>query len=136
MYDTGPGHFLSGHFPGHFSATFPPNIYPLGHFTLDFSLCVRKVAYYMYMYVSMCVYCALYVGMYVYVYACIGVDFGKFGGSPGTCPPIIENRPCIYHFLSPFAPPIFWFALPIFLTSLRQCMHVCIYECREICNLC
>src|SRR6218665_1069661 len=28
----------------------------------------------------------------------IGVDLG---GSLGTCPPIIENRPCIYHFLPP-----------------------------------
>src|SRR6218665_2470929 len=46
----------------------------------------------------------------------IGVDLG---GSPGTCPPIIGNRPCIYYFLPPF-PPIFWFAHPIFLTSLRQ----------------
>src|SRR6218665_3120052 len=44
-----------------------------------------------------------------------------WGGSPGTCPQIIEKRPCIYHFLPPFAPPIFWFAHPIFLTSLRQC---------------
>src|SRR6218665_2027697 len=34
--------------------------------------------------------------------ACIGVDLG---GSPGTCSPIIEKRPCIYHFLPPFAPP-------------------------------
>src|SRR6218665_3156283 len=32
----------------------------------------------------------------------IGVDFGG-----KHVPPIIENRPCIYHFLSPFAPPIF-----------------------------
>src|SRR6218665_3797461 len=33
----------------------------------------------------------------------IGVDFG---GSLGTCPPIIENCPCIYHFLPPFHPSI------------------------------
>src|SRR6218665_158992 len=46
----------------------------------------------------------------------IGVDFG---GQPGHVPPIIEKHPCIYHFLPPF-PPIFWFAHPIFLTSLRQ----------------
>ena len=32
----------------------------------------------------------------------IGVDLGG-RGSPGTCPPIIEKRPCIYHFLPPFA---------------------------------
>jgi len=45
------------------------------------------------------------------------------GGSPVTCPQIIEKRPCTYQFLSPFAPlPIFWFAHPIFLTSLRQCV--------------
>src|SRR6218665_2708784 len=30
----------------------------------------------------------------------IGVDLGD---SPGTCPPIIEKRPCIYHFLPPFS---------------------------------
>src|SRR6218665_3735448 len=28
----------------------------------------------------------------------IGVDLG---GSSGTCPPIIEKRPCIYHFIPP-----------------------------------
>src|SRR6218665_441903 len=37
------------------------------------------------------------------VVASIGVDFG---GSLSTCPPIIEKRPCIYHFLPPFAPNI------------------------------
>src|SRR6218665_2215806 len=47
----------------------------------------------------------------------IGVDLG---GSPGTCPPIIEKRPCVYIFHH-LLPPIFWFAHPIFLTSLRQC---------------
>jgi len=26
-------------------------------------------------------------------------------GQPGHVPPIIEKRPCIYHFLPPFAPP-------------------------------
>jgi len=31
----------------------------------------------------------------------------RLGGSPGTCPPIIEKRPCIYHFLPPFAPQYF-----------------------------
>src|SRR6218665_2828811 len=35
-------------------------------------------------------------------YTGIGVDFG---GSPGTCPPIIEKRPCICHFLPPLPPP-------------------------------
>ena len=30
---------------------------------------------------------------------------------------IFEKRQCIYHFLPPFAPPIFWFTHPIFLTS-------------------
>src|SRR6218665_1667559 len=34
---------------------------------------------------------------------CIGADFG---GIPGTFPPIIEKRPCIYHFLPPFSPNI------------------------------
>jgi len=51
----------------------------------------------------------------------IGVDLG--GGSPGKSPPIIEKRPCIYHFLPRFASQIFWFAHPIFLTSLCQCVH-------------
>jgi len=46
----------------------------------------------------------------------IGVDLG---GQPGHVPPIIEKRPCIHHFLPPIAPPILWFAHPIFLTSLR-----------------
>jgi len=55
------------------------------------------------------------------------IDFGG-RGSPGTWPPIIEKRPCIYRFLQLFAPPIFWFAHPIFLTSLHggrlhQCTH-------------
>src|SRR6218665_307956 len=36
---------------------------------------------------------------------------------PEHMPPIIENRPCIYHFL-PLPPNIFWFAHPIFLTRL------------------
>src|SRR6218665_637060 len=35
------------------------------------------------------------------------------------CPPIIEKRPCIYHFLPPSAPPIFWFAHPIFFPMNR-----------------
>jgi len=30
------------------------------------------------------------------------LDERLWGGSPGTCPPIIEKRPCIYHFLPPF----------------------------------
>src|SRR6218665_909639 len=48
----------------------------------------------------------------------IGIDFG---GSPGMCP-------CIYHFLPPSAPPtIFWFAHPIFLTTLRQCYFLYIW---------
>jgi len=33
----------------------------------------------------------------------LGVDFRV--GSPGMCPPIIEKRPCICHFLPPCAPP-------------------------------
>src|SRR6218665_1721345 len=33
----------------------------------------------------------------------------------------MPNCPCIYHFLPPFL-PIFWFALPIILTSLHQCL--------------
>src|SRR6218665_3931979 len=48
----------------------------------------------------------------------IGVDFG--GAARARAPPIIEKCPCIYHLLPPFAPPKFWFALPIFLTSLCQ----------------
>src|SRR6218665_3913102 len=45
-----------------------------------------------------CLYgCALFCSI---IYA-IGVDLG---GCPGTCPPIIEKRLCIYHFLPPFAP--------------------------------
>src|SRR6218665_1433859 len=48
----------------------------------------------------------------------------RLKGKPGMCPPIIENRSCIYHFLPPFAPPIFWFVHPIFLTSLRQWARV------------
>ena len=39
--------------------------------------------------------------------AAIGVDLG---GSPAHAPPIIENCPCIYHFLPPFAPQ--YFGLP------------------------
>ena len=42
-------------------------------------------------------------------------------------PPIIEKRPYIHHFLQSF-PPIFRFAHPIFLTSLRQCTE-------ERCNM-
>src|SRR6218665_1851246 len=48
----------------------------------------------------------------------IGVDLG---GSPGTCPPIIEKRPCIYHFyhLSPsilvFPPNIFDKSTPVLI---------------------
>src|SRR6218665_2133743 len=61
--------------------------------------------------------CLLYNIIQHATYHCIGVDFGR---SPGTCPSIIEKRPCIYHFLPPFAPPISSFAHPIFLTSLRQ----------------
>src|SRR6218665_593182 len=53
------------------------------------------------------------------LHATIGVDLGR---QPGHVPQIIEKRPCIYHFLPPFL-PIFWFAYPIFLTSLRQCMQ-------------
>src|SRR6218665_2426476 len=48
----------------------------------------------------------------------IGLDLG--GLQPGHGPPIIENLPCIYHFFTTL-PPIFWFAHPIFLASLRQC---------------
>src|SRR6218665_2733373 len=43
----------------------------------------------------------------------------RLRGKPGNVPPIIEKRPCIHHLLPPFS-PIFWFAHPIFLTSLRQ----------------
>src|SRR6218665_1599048 len=47
----------------------------------------------------------------------------RLGGTRGAARtralPIIENRPCSYHFLPPF-PPIFWFAHPIFLPSQRQ----------------
>src|SRR6218665_421419 len=35
------------------------------------------------------------------------------GAARARAPPIIEKRPCIYHFLPPF-PPIFWFAHLIF----------------------
>src|SRR6218665_1562734 len=37
----------------------------------------------------------------------IGVNFG---GSRARAPPIIENRPCIYHFLSTSAPQYFGFS--------------------------
>src|SRR6218665_582634 len=57
----------------------------------------------------------------------IGVDLG---GSPGTCPPIIEKRPCIYHFLPHFSPrPNILVCPPNILTSLRQCLqalHFCL----------
>src|SRR6218665_1382936 len=51
-------------------------------------------------------------------------------GIPGRCPPIINKRPCNYHFLPPFA-PIFLFAHPTFLTSLRHWweMAVLILQC-------
>ena|SRR6218665_3827036 len=42
------------------------------------------------------------------------------GGAARARSPIIEKRPYIYHFLPSFAPPIFWFVRPIFLTILRQ----------------
>jgi len=38
----------------------------------------------------------------------VGLDFG---GSPGTRPPIIGNRPCICQFLPHFAPLIFGFEI-------------------------
>src|SRR6218665_259184 len=38
---------------------------------------------------------------------CISVDLG---GQPGHVPSVIEKRPCIYHFLPPFAPQ--YFGLP------------------------
>ena len=47
----------------------------------------------------------------------------RFRVQPGHVPPIIDKSPRIYHFLPPFVSrshPIFWFAHPIFLTSLRQ----------------
>src|SRR6218665_250269 len=37
---------------------------------------------------------------------CISTHRRRLGGSPGTCTPIIEKRPCIYYFLPPFAPNI------------------------------
>src|SRR6218665_3329833 len=40
----------------------------------------------------------------------------RLSGQPGHVPPIIEKRPCIYHFYHRLP--------PIFLTSLRQCVHV------------
>jgi len=47
----------------------------------------------------------------------IGVDF--LGGSQGMWPPIIEKRPCVYHFLPTF-PPNILVCPPKILTSLRQ----------------
>jgi len=44
-------------------------------------------------------------------YGLIDVDFG---GSPGTCPPIIEKHPCIYHFLPPSAPQYIGFPTQYF----------------------
>jgi len=43
------------------------------------------------------------------------------GGSPGTCPPNNWETPMHFSLLTTLCPPIFWFAHPIFLTSLRQC---------------
>ena len=45
-----------------------------------------------------------------------------WGSARARAPPIIEKRPCIDHFLPPSAPRIVWFAHPILLTSLRQCL--------------
>ena len=47
-------------------------------------------------------------------------------GSPGTCPPIIENRPCIYHFLPPLAPSNILVCPPnIFVKSTPVTFHHC-----------
>ena len=52
----------------------------------------------------------------------IGVDFG---GRPGHVTPIIEKR-LSFHLLLPLLPySTFWFASPIFCTSLRQCTGAC-----------
>jgi len=54
------------------------------------------------------------VGFMLKVFGNIGVDFGG-GGNPGTCPPIIEKRPCIYQFsLPPSAPQYFGFPTQYF----------------------
>lgn len=50
----------------------------------------------------------------------IGVDLGEQWRVPSK----IEKRPCNYQLLPRFAPPIFWSAIQIFLTSLRQCQEV------------
>src|SRR6218665_1339417 len=61
--------------------------------------------------------------------ASIGVDFG---GQPGHVPPIIEKRPCIYHFfyhLSPnilfCSPNIFDKSMPVDARGLLRC-----FECK------
>src|SRR6218665_521153 len=37
----------------------------------------------------------------------------RLSGQPGHVPPIIEKRPCIYHFSSPFATNIFDKSMPV-----------------------
>ena len=54
----------------------------------------------------------------------------RLWGQPGHVPPIIEKRPCIYHCLPPSV-PIFWFAHPIFLISLRQCKYLITHLARH-----
>ena len=48
---------------------------------------------------------------------CIGVDFG---GQPGHMPPNNWEMPMHLSLFTIFCPQLFWFAHPIFLTSLRQ----------------
>src|SRR6218665_1641093 len=46
-------------------------------------------------FICICLNCE-FIWMCMYVLIGISVDFG---GQPGHVPPIIEKRPCIYHFL-------------------------------------
>src|SRR6218665_608421 len=46
-----------------------------------------------------------------------------WGGSLGTCPPIIEKRPCIYHFLLPSAPQYLGFPTQYFLQVYANAKH-------------
>src|SRR6218665_1273529 len=61
----------------------------------------------------------------------IGVDLG---GSPGTCPPIIEKRTCIYHFFH-LSPNILVCPLNIFDKSMPVCGKFPIDGDRE-CPIC
>ena len=51
----------------------------------------------------------------------IGVDLG---GQPGNMSPIIEKRPCIYHFLTPFAPLLLVYPPNIFDKSMPVTMTI------------